>query len=112
MDTGQYTSLPNFGQINAQLLANSKRVESVIDSQLDEIERLFFATTAEDWSAVAAVSRQLAESTAELVGSDVIREARHVYEELSHASEGTQKPKHLSSLLAACRSVRKNHVSR
>ena len=108
MDTSDYPSLPDLSQIHARLASNSRRVESVIDSQLDGIERLFSASTSEDWAAVANASRQLAEMTLDEMGPDVLREARHVFDELSHAS--TKQPKHLVSLLAACRVVRKRRV--
>lgn len=110
-------SLPNLNQLHARLAANSRHVEAVIDSQLDGIERLFSATTAEDWSAVAEASRYLAGLKPDRVGPDVIREARYVLDELSrdelsrdersHADAGTKQPKHLASLLAACRLARK-----
>ncbi len=105
-------SLPNLNQLHARLAANSRHVEAVIDSQLDGIERLFSATTAEDWSAVAEASRYLAGLKPERVGPDVIREARYVLDELSreehsHVAAGTKQPKHLASLLAACRLARK-----
>jgi len=107
MDTSEYPSLPNLSQLHARLAANSRHVEAVVDSQLDGIERLFSATTAEDWSAVAEVSRYLAKQNPDRVGPDVIREARYVFDELSHAADGTKQPKHLSSLLAACREARR-----
>ena len=107
MDTSDYPSLPNLNQIHARLAANSRRVEEVIDSQLDGIERLFTATIAQDWDAVAEASQFLAELQPEDVSLDVVREARHVYEELSHADKGAKQPKHLAKLLDACRVARK-----
>jgi len=106
MDTSEYPSLPNLNRLHTRLAANCRRVESVIDSQLDGIERLFSATVAEDWSAVAEASRLLSEQKPEFVGLDVIREARHVFDELRHESSGAKQPKHLASLLDACRAVR------
>jgi len=109
MDTSDYPSLPNLSQLHARLAANSRRVETVIDSQLDGIERLFTATIAQDWRAVAEASLYLASLRAEQVGTQVIREARNVYEELSHVPDGPAKqPKQLANLLAACRIARKN----
>ncbi|NOZ40910.1 MAG: hypothetical protein GXP24_11890 [Planctomycetes bacterium] len=113
MDTSDYPSLPNLSQLHARLAANSRHVEAVIDSQLDGIERLFSATTAQDWQAVAKASHYLAELQSDQVGPDVVREARHVFEELSHAADGAKQPKHkqpkhLASLLAACRNARKS----
>jgi len=107
MDTSDYPSLPNLSQLHARLAANSRRVEAVVDSQLDGIERLFSASTAGDWPAVAKASRFLADSPPERVGTDVIRAAQYVIEELSHASGTLNPPKHLATLLAACRCVRK-----
>ncbi|NOZ40563.1 MAG: hypothetical protein GXP24_10095 [Planctomycetes bacterium] len=107
MDTSDYPSLPKLNQLHARLAANSRHVGAVIDSQLDGIERLFSATTAEDWAAVAEASRYLAELKPDRVGPDVIREARYVFDELSHNSAGSKQPKHLASLLSACRLARK-----
>ncbi len=108
MDTSHYPSLPYLGQVNARLRRNNHRVEAAIDAQLDEIERLFHAATVEDWSAIADASRELADSVPELVGNAVIREAQAVCNELNDIASGANKPKHLDSLLDACRCVRKN----
>ena len=123
MDTSDYPSLPNLNQMHARLAADSRRVEAVIDSQLDEIERLFSATIAQDWTAVAEAARYLAAlppesigppaeslEAAEKIGADVIREARHVYNELSHSPQPTQPPQHLALLLSACRLARQARV--
>ena len=107
MDTSDYPSLPDLSQFHARLAANSRRVEEVIDSQIDSIERLFSAVTAQDWSVVAQMSRLLADQEPDVVGPDVVREARSVFNELSRAHDGSQ-PLHLPNLLDACRAVRKN----
>ncbi len=107
MDTNEYPSLPNLSQLHARLAANSRHVEALVDSQLDGIERLFSATTAEDWTAVAEASRYLAGLKPDRVGVDVIHKARLVFDELSHAAEVSKQPKHLASLLAACRVARR-----
>ena len=109
MDTSDYPSLPNLSQLHARLAANSRHVEAVIDSQFDGIERLFSAATAQDWNAVAEASRYLAKLQPDHLGREIVHEARQVFEELSHASDQTPHPKHLDSLLAACRAVRKRH---
>ena len=107
MDTSDYPSLPSLNRLHASLAANSRRVEAAVDSQLDGIERLFSATVAEDWPAVAEASRILAQSEPDKVGVDIIQKARHVYDELSHTLDGTHRPQQLASLLAACRAVRR-----
>ena len=107
MDTSDYPSLPKLNQLHARLAANSRHIEAVIDSQIDVIERLFSASTAGDWRAVAEASCYLAQLQPDQVGPDIIREARHVFEELGHAPTGPKQPRHLGPLLAACRAVRK-----
>ncbi len=110
MDTSEYPSLPNLNRLHARLAANSRHVEAVIDSQLDGIERLFSAATAEDWSAVAEASRYLSCLKPGRVGIEVIREARYVFDELRHEAGETKQPKHLQKLLAACRVARKESI--
>jgi len=68
MDTNQYPSLPNLSQMHSRLASNSRRVEAVVDSQLDGIERLFSAATAEDWEAVAKATRYLADLEPDQIG--------------------------------------------
>lgn len=108
MDTTDYPSVPQLNHLHLQLAANSRQVEQVIDSQLDSIEQLFSAVIAEDWSAVETVSRELTQLAPEVVGTDVVREARNVVNEMSQTTERSVQPSHLHCLLAACRSVRKN----
>ena len=107
MDTSDYPSLPNLAQMHARLAVDNQRVESLIDAQLDGIEKLFVATTAEDWKAVANVSRQLAEMKPTDKYVEVIKNARQVCRELNAMSaEPMKAPKHLATLLAACRAAR------
>ena len=106
MDTTNYPSLPNLARIHARLAADARRVEQIVDRQLDVIERLFHATIAEDWIGVASATRVLADLSPEEVGPEVVDEARKVYEELVHDATGLKHPKHLSGLLEACRAVR------
>ncbi len=105
MDTTDYPSLPNLARMHSRLAADSRRVESVVDAHLDAIERLFYATTAEDWSGVAQASKLLSELSLDKVGPEVVREAKLVYEEMKHSASEMRQPKHLAQLLAACRAV-------
>lgn len=111
MDTSDYPSLPRLNRLNAQLSANSRRVEEVIDSQLDRIEQLFLAAISEDWTKVEEVARYLAALEPDVLGEHVVREARQVLDELTANESRAQEPKHLGDLLMACRSVRKNWIS-
>ena len=106
MDTTDYPSLPSLTRIHARLAADSRRVEQIVDGQLDAIERLFHATTAEDWAGVTNATRILASLKPEEVGAEVVSEARQLYEELTHSKAGLKQPKHLANLLAACHAVR------
>ncbi len=108
MDTSEYPSLPNLAQVHARLAAQSRRVEQLVDAHLDGIERLFHAATAGDWEAIALASRYLAKQDPTHLDGEVIRQARHVCEELARARSRTRPPKHLASLLAACRSARQS----
>lgn len=107
MDTNEYPSLPNLSQIHARLSANSRRVEEIVDSQINGIERLLNATIAEDWEAVTEATRYLASQRPNEVSAELIEQARRVFEELNQAPHGTKKPKHLANLLSACRNERK-----
>ena len=56
MDTTDYPSLPNLARMHSrwrQIVAGWMQIEA----QLDAIERLFYATTAEDWPGVAQASK-------------------------------------------------------
>ena len=65
MDTSDYpSSAQSEPDARASGANDARRVEAVIDSQLDSIERLLSAVIAEDWTAVAAASRDLAALTA------------------------------------------------
>lgn len=111
MDTSKYPSLPNLSQMHSRLASDSRRVEAVVDGQLgeqlDEIERLFSAATAEDWEAVAKATRYLADLEPDQIDGNVIRTARQLSQEIGSATSDVKRPKHLASLLEACRAVRK-----
>ncbi len=112
METTDYLSLPSLTQIHARLAADSHRVEQIVDGQLetsgqlDVIERLFHATSAEDWAGITDATRILANLRAEEVGAEVVNQARQLYEEIIHAKASLKQPKHLTNLLAACHAVR------
>jgi len=111
MDTSEYPSLPNLAQVHARLAANSRRVEAVVDTHLDCIERLFAAATTGDWEAIAQASRYLAKQDPAHLDGEVIRQARQVCEELARARTRARQPKHLATLLAACRSLRQKQAN-
>ncbi|QEG36832.1 hypothetical protein [Bythopirellula goksoeyrii] len=106
MDTTDYPSLPNLARMHSRLAVDSRRVNDIVDAQLDAIERLFHATTAEDWQGIALASKMLSELTPEEVGPEVVLEAKLVYEEMTHSASEMRRPKHLGRLLDACRAVR------
>ncbi len=107
MDTSDYPSLPNLAQMHARLATDNRRVEAMIDTQLDGIERLFVATTAEDWGAIAEATRQLAEMEPGQVSEAVIQNARQLCQELGNMpTKPVKAPKHLANLLAACHAAR------
>ena len=105
METDDYPSLPQLAKLHARLAVNSRRVEAMVDAQLDAVERFLSATSAEDWEAVAQATRCLANLTPDQIHIDVIHEARLLCEELDQATSGIKRPKHLARLLAACRAA-------
>lgn len=105
MDTHDYPSMPNLFQQHARLAANSRRVQEVVDGHLNNIERLFDATTAEDWSVVGEVSQFLAELSPEGENGNLVHIARKVCDELRQEPTGPHGPAHLAKLLAECRAV-------
>jgi len=105
MDKSEYPSLPNLAQLHARLAANNRRVASVVDAQLDGIERLFSAATAEDWEGVAAATRYLANQNDERIGGDIVRQAKELCEELKRSQPRAKPPKNLAGLLTACRAA-------
>lgn len=110
MDDSQYPSLPNLALLHAQLARDSRRVEKLVDSQLDEIERLFSAATTEDWEAVARATRSLADLTPDQIGEEVLYTARQLSREIRRSKSHSKKPKHLTSLLNACRAERRRRT--
>lgn len=110
MDTNDYPSLPNLAQLHARLASNNRRVEALVDAQLDGIERLFSATVAEDWEAVAQASRFLATLRPDQVSPEVIRQARQVAEELGRCGPA-RPPRQLGHLLAACREAKQRKTT-
>jgi hypothetical protein len=107
MDTSEYPSLPKLAQAHARLAAQSRRVEQVVDTHLDGIELLFHAATSGDWEAIALAARRLARQDPARLGEEVPRQARLVCEELAQTRARNRPPKHLASLLAACRLARR-----
>ncbi len=107
MDTDELPSLPNLAKMHAQLAVNSRRVEAVVDARLDGIERLFSATTSEDWEAVAKATKFLASLDPAEIDANVLRTAQQLCEEIGRGEKKMKRPKHLSTLLEACHAVRK-----
>jgi hypothetical protein len=106
MDTSNYPSLPNISQLFARLAINNRRVLDVVDGQLNNIERLFDATIAQDWILVEKVSRYLVEHTND---QGLKRTARKVCNEFNHGPPGPNGPQHLAQLLAECRTLQQRH---
>jgi hypothetical protein len=106
MDTSDYPALSNLRRIHDELATDTRRVEAAVNSQLDAVEQLFFASTAEDWVGVAKATRQLAGLRMEPGNNEVVLRARQVCEELQNATGRPQPPQHLAKLLAACRDMR------
>ena len=111
MDKHSYPSLQSLTQAHARLASNSRRVEQIVDSQLDGIERLFSAATSGDWEAIAQASRYLAKQDPAHLDVAVIRQARKLCDELASTRKRKSGPNHLAGLIEACRDSRKKRGS-
>ena len=105
MDATEYPSLGRLALFNAQLAVHNRQVESVVDAQLDEVERLFRAAAERDWDAVLRLSEQLAGQPLPKDRADkaVVRSARKVYAALQRDPSGAKATLKLGELLNACR---------
>lgn len=106
MDPNSYPSLQSLAKSHAQLAANSRRVEKIVEAQLDGIERLFQAATTGNWESIAQASRYLAKQDPAHLDEEVIRHARKLCDELARARARPTEPKSLAKLIVACRSSR------
>ena len=111
MQEQPYPSLQNLAKSHARLAADSRRVEEIVDSQLDGIERLFSAATTGDWEAIAQASRYLAKQDPAHLDAEIIRHARELCSELAAARSRQAGPKQLARLIDACRTVRQRRPS-
>ena len=107
MDTTDYPSLSRLAVLHVQLAADARRAKAIVESMMDSIERLLAAEAAQDWHSLVVATRELAKLDPNTGNDEIVRQARHVCEELRapHKTRG-QMPTHLPQLLAACRAVR------
>jgi hypothetical protein len=107
MDTSHYPSLGQLARASAQLAVHNRRVEAVIDAQLDDFERLFRAAAERDWDAVLRVSEELASQLKESLDESVVRTALEVCQALRRDPSGTRAQQPLGELLNACRTAKR-----
>jgi hypothetical protein len=101
-----YPSLANLAWMNAQLAVEARRVESLVDAQLDEVERLFRAAASQDWDAIARATRDLASRRINPANKVLVQSARGVRDALRRDPSGGRASLRLAELLAACRSTK------
>ena len=106
MESQAYPSLQSLNRAHGRLAINARRVTQIVNTQLDGIERLFNAAISGDWEAIAQASRFLARQEPNSLDAVVIHEARKLCEELAATRSRISGPKHLASLIEACRNVR------
>jgi hypothetical protein len=111
MDTTDYPSLSQLARLNAQLALHCARVDSIINAQLDSIERLFRAATNRDWAGVARASQDLAKQPVDSENNAVVQSAWRVCEALRHDPSGSNAQVRLTALLSACRAVKSRRAS-
>lgn len=98
----EYPSLGGLARANAQLRVQSRRVETVVEAQLDGVERLFRAATAGDWNALARVSDELSSQPPDAQNKAVVRSACKVCDLLRRDPTGRRASRKLAELLHAC----------
>lgn len=106
MDATDYPSLGRLARMNAQLAAQSARVQAIVAAQLDEVERLFRAATNHDWEGVARASQELANKSPSGDNTALIRSASKVCEALRRDPTGTKAAQPLAKLLTLCRTAK------
>ena len=106
MDTTDYPSLGRLAVLNAQLARQNQFVSSVVDEQLDGVERLFRAAAVSDWSSVLTISEHLIARLQDPADAGVVRSAEQLCEQLRHDPSGAKVSVRLAELLSACRTRR------
>jgi hypothetical protein len=106
MDTTDYPSLGRLALLNAQLARQTRLVESVVDEQLDDVERLFRAASLSDWPAVLRISEQLVAQLQDPADLPVVRSAQQLCDLLRREPTGAKVSSRLAELLSACRSAK------
>lgn len=111
MDTTDHPSLGRLSILNAQLAVQNRRVDALVNAQLDHIERLFRAATSHDWQAVEKASRELAKQPAEGENAAVVRAAGQVCDALRLDATGAKASRPLAKLIYACRVVKTKRLA-
>jgi hypothetical protein len=107
LDSTDYPSLGRLARLNAQLAVQAARVDAVVASQLDSVERLFRAATNRDWEAVGRASRELAGQPADRANATLVQSASKVCEALRRDPTGAKALRPLAKLLDDCRAAKR-----
>lgn len=105
MESDGYPSWARLSALHMQLAANNRRIEAVVDSQLENFEQLFQASLRGDWQNLSKTVDHFATSQDEPVDAEVLYQARHVSLELDGSVSRAAPPRHLANLLHACRAA-------
>lgn len=106
MESTDYPSLGNLARMSAQLAVHGRRVEALVDEQLDEVERLFRAAASQDWDAIARASADIAGRKVDPVNKALVQTARKVRDALRRDPSGARASTRLAELLSVCRSAK------
>ncbi|BBO34777.1 hypothetical protein [Lacipirellula parvula] len=106
MDTTDYPSLGRLAVLNAQLARQNLFVSSIVDEQLDGVERLFRAAAVSDWQSVLTISEHLIARLQDPADAGVVRSAEQLCDQLRRDPDpsGAKVSVRLAELLSACRS--------
>jgi hypothetical protein len=108
VDLNEYPSLGRLARLSAQLAAQSARVAAIVDTQFDQVERLFRAAVGPDWQEVERAVHELANQPPDRENSAVIRSASKVRDALRADPTGAKAARPLVKLLDACRAAKRS----
>jgi hypothetical protein len=103
MDVTHYPSLQRLAQLGVRLAAIRRPASATSDAAPDEAERLWRAVMASDWSAVSALSEQLAARLTDPADERLVRVAQKTCSALRRSPNSPKAKRQVKELLSQCR---------
>jgi hypothetical protein len=106
MDTADLPSLGRLSYLQGQLACYNGRVDSVVSSRLDSVERLMRAATDGDWQDVLRLCQEVAAEADERHDKRLFRSARRLCDAMHRDPSGKKSSRQLAALLVECRAAK------